>query len=58
MLKQFSVYITIAFLSSCATQQGNIQQDTAVVYNRAVDDAAVAEQTEISDRLFAINSAN
>lgn len=54
MLKLYRLLIAVAFLSGCAT----FQEDTTTVYNRAVDDAAVAEQTEISDRLFAINSAN
>ncbi len=58
MFKKSIAIIVIAFLSSCAVQQGNIQQDITAVYNRAVADAAVAEQAEISDRLFAINSAN
>jgi len=44
----------IAFLSGCTLQQGNLKQ----MYTRAVNDAAVAESSEISDRLFAINSVN
>ena len=44
----------IAFLSGCTLQQGNLKQ----MYSHAVNDAAVAESGEISDRLFAINSEN
>ncbi|NBQ68836.1 MAG: hypothetical protein EBU46_08395 [Nitrosomonadaceae bacterium] len=58
MFKHVILIAAIVALSSCATQQSSIQHDTTAVYNRAVDDAAVAEQTEINDRLFAINSAN
>lgn len=54
MLKPYRLLIAVAFLSGCAT----LQQDTTTAYTRAVDDAAIAEQTEISDRLFAINLAN
>lgn len=53
-LKPYWLIITIAWLSGCAT----LPQDPATAYNRAVTDAAVAEESEISDRLFAINSAN
>ena len=54
MLKPYRFLIAVAFLSGCAT----FPQDPAITYNRAVNDAAVAEENEISDRLFAINSAN
>ncbi|MBX9895312.1 MAG: hypothetical protein K2Y09_09055 [Nitrosomonas sp.] len=54
MLKLYQLLIAVAFLSGCAT----LQQDPTTAYNRAVDDAAVAESSEISDRLFAINSEN
>lgn len=42
MLKKYIALIILAFLSSCAVQQGHIHQDTTAVYNRAIDDAAVA----------------
>lgn len=54
MLKPFLLIASIVILSGCAT----LPQDPATAYNRAVDDAAVAESSEISDRLFAINSEN
>lgn len=54
MFKHAVVVAIFVFISGCAT----LQQDTATAYNRAVNDAAVAESNEISDRLFAINSAN
>jgi hypothetical protein len=54
MFKYAVVIFAIVFLSSCAT----FQQDLTTAYTRAVNDAAVAESSEISDRLFAINSAN
>ncbi len=58
MFKKAIKIISIAFLSGCAAQQGNIQQDTITAYTRAVNDAAVAEPGEISEQLFAIHSAN
>lgn len=54
MFKHATFIAAIVVLSGCAT----FQQDTTTAYTRAVDDAAVAESNEISDRLFAINSAN
>jgi len=58
MLKPYLLIITFVLFTGCATQQSNVQHDSTTTYNRAINDAAVAEQTEISDRLFAINSAN
>ncbi|OQW40080.1 MAG: hypothetical protein A4S08_05795 [Proteobacteria bacterium SG_bin4] len=54
MQKLYLSLIIIAFLSGCAT----LRHDPATAYTRAVTDAAVAEESEISDRLFAINSEN
>ncbi|MBX9638024.1 MAG: hypothetical protein K2Q45_10805 [Nitrosomonas sp.] len=54
MFKHATFIAAIVVLSGCAT----LRQDTTIAYTRAVDDAAVAESNEISDRLFAINSAN
>jgi hypothetical protein len=53
MFKHVVFIAAIASISGCAT----LQQDTTA-YARAVNDAAVAEPNEISDGLFAINSAN
>lgn len=54
MFKNTITIVSIAFLSGCAT----LQQDSTTAYTRAVNDAAIAESGEVSDRLFAINSAN
>lgn len=58
MRKLYLSIVTAVFLSGCAAQHGNLQQNTTTAYNRAVNDAAVAESNEINGRLFAINSAN
>lgn len=54
MFKPFLLIASIVILSGCAT----LQHDATTTYTRAVTDAAVAEESEINDRLFAINSAN
>ncbi|WP_374566211.1 hypothetical protein [Nitrosomonas sp.] len=54
MLKPFLLIVSIVILSGCTT----LQHDATTTYTHAVTDAAVAEESEINDRLFAINSAN
>jgi hypothetical protein len=54
MFKHVVLIAVIASISSCAT----LQQNATTAYNRAINDAAVAEPSEITDKLFAINSAN
>ena len=54
MLKPYRLIICIVILSGCST----LQHDPTTAYTRAVNDAVVAESSEISTQLFAINSAN
>lgn len=54
MLKPFLLIVSIVILSGCAT----LQHDPTTAYTHAVTDAAVAEESEINDRLFAIHSDN
>ena len=54
MLKPFLLIVSIVLLSGCAT----LHHEPTTAYTRAVTDAAVAEESEINDRLFAIHSDN
>lgn len=54
MFKPFLLIASIVILSGCAT----LQHDATTTYTRAVTDAAVAEESEINDRLFAIHRDN